>query len=111
MATNYKVLSQKVVTTANTAVSAYTVPSSTQAIVSSISVCNTDTTGKTFDISIKKSGDSSTSAYQYVVKGQKILAAQNVTYTLGITLATGDQVFVNSSSTLVAFNLFGTELA
>ena len=95
MAATYKVLGQSA-PSATTATSLYTVPASTSTIVSTLTVCNRDTTAGTFRIAVRPAG--------------AVLANDTVTFTLGITLATTDIVTIYASSANMTFNAFGSEL-
>lgn len=108
MATNYKILGQNTPAAA-TPVDLYTVPAATQAVVSSIVICNCNTTPITFRLSIAIAGAAATTA-QYLNYDQTIGANQTVTLTLGITLAATDKLRGYASATLVTFNVFGAEL-
>ena len=108
MAATYKVLGQSA-PSATTATTLYTVPSSTSTIVSTLTVCNRDTTSGTFRIAVRPSGASLANQH-YVVYDSAIAANDTVTFTLGITLATTDVVTIYASSANMSFNAFGSEL-
>ena len=57
MATNYKVLGQSA-PSATTDTTLYTVPASTQAVVSTVSVCNRGSAAATFRIAVRPDGAS-----------------------------------------------------
>lgn len=108
MAATYKVLGQSA-PSATTATTLYTVPSSTSSIVSTITVCNRDTSSGTFRIAIRPAGASLANQH-YIVYDSSIAANDTVTFTLGITLATTDVITVYASSANMSFNAFGSEL-
>ncbi len=108
MAATYKVLGQSA-PSATTATTLYTVPSSTSSIVSTITVCNRDTSSGTFRIAIRPAGASLANQH-YMVYDSSIAANDTVTFTLGITLATTDIITVYASSANMSFNAFGSEL-
>lgn len=97
--------------TANTSTVLYTVPASSQAIGSTLTVCNLDTSGvvATFSIAVVPSGQTLANKH-YTHYTQAVDARKSVRLTLGWTLATGDKVYVIASTANVAFNLFGSEL-
>lgn len=109
MATTYKVLGQ-VNPSATTATTAYTVPSATQAVVSTISICNQASTAATYRIAIRVGG-SALSAEEYIVYGATVPASDSTFITAGLTLGAADVVTVYSSSANLSFNLFGSEIA
>jgi hypothetical protein len=108
MAATYKVLGQSA-PSATTATTLYTVPASTSSIVSTITVCNRDTTSGTFRIAIRPAGASLANQH-YMVYDSSIAPNDTVTFTLGITLATTDIITVYASSANMSFNAFGSEL-
>ncbi len=108
MAATYKVLGQSA-PSATTATTLYTVPSSTSSIVSTLTVCNRDSSSGTFRIAVRPSGTSLANQH-YIVYDSTIAANDTVTFTLGITLATTDVITVYASSANMSFNAFGSEL-
>lgn len=109
MAATYKVLGQ-VVPSANTLTTAYTTPSATQAVLSTITICNYGGTPTTYKIAVRPGG-AAIDYKHYIAYSSGIAPQDTVTLTLGITLATTDIISVESVSGLVAFNLFGSEIA
>jgi hypothetical protein len=109
MATTYKVLGQ-VNPPATTVTPVYTVPSSTSAIISTISVCNQAATPATFRIAVQPAGI--TIAAKHYINYDTVIAANDTIFlTLGITLATTDVISIYTSSTTVSVSVFGTELS
>lgn len=109
MATTYKVLGQ-VNPSATTATTLYTVPSSTSAVVSTISVCNQASSAATFRIAVRPAGES-LAAKHYIVYGATVPASDSTMITVGLTLATTDVVTVYASSANLSFNAYGSEIA
>lgn len=109
MATNYKVLGQ-VSPSAVTATTLYTVPGATQAVVSTLSICNTTASAITYRVSVRPLGAVQTTA-MYLVYDVSLPANTTNTLTLGITLGLTDVVTVYASATAVAFNAFGSEIS
>lgn len=105
----YKVLGQTTPAAA-TVGTAYTVPASTSAIVSTVGVCNVSGASRTFRLAVVKSGGTLGNA-NYLQYDATLAATAGTTYTLGLTLAAGDMVQVYASGTAVAFNVFGVELS
>jgi len=108
MPATYKVLGQSA-PSATTATTLYTVPSSTSSIVSTLTVCNRDSSSGTFRIAVRPSGASLANQH-YIVYDSAIAANDTVTFTLGITLATTDVITIYASSANMTFNAFGSEL-
>lgn len=109
MANVYKVLGQ-VAPSATTATTAYTVPSSTQAILSTIVVCNRAASSGTYRIAIRPNGDSLATTH-YVAYDIVIAANDSTALTLGITLGDTDVVTVYASSADMTFSVFGSEIS
>lgn len=108
MATTYKVLGQST-PSASTNTDLYTVPSSTSAIVSTLSIANRSTS-TTFRVAVRPAGATIANQHYIVYDG---LLSQNdsIFLTLGITLATTDVVTVYTPSSNVSFGLFGSEIS
>jgi glucose-6-phosphate dehydrogenase assembly protein OpcA len=109
MPTTYKVLGQ-VNPSATTATTLYTVPASTQTIVSTISVCNQASSAATYRIAVRIAG-SALSAEEYIVYGATVAASDSTFITVGVTLGATDVLTVYSSSATLSFNAFGSEIA
>ena len=109
MAISYKVLGQ-VNPSATTATTAYTVPSVTETIVSTISVCNQASSAATYRIAVRPDG-ATLAAQHYIVYGATVPASDSVMLTVGLTLNAADVVTVYASSANLSFNLFGSEIA
>ena len=104
----YKVLGQSN-PSATTATTLYTVPASTSAVVSSLTIANLAATATTYRVAVRPAG--ATLANQHYLAYDATLPANDTTIlTLGLSLATTDIVTVYAGSANVAFNLFGTEI-
>jgi hypothetical protein len=95
---------------ATTLTTAYTVPAATQAIVSTLSVCNTGSTATTYRIAVRPAG-ASVAKQHYVAYDVAIPANDTATLTLGVTLAATDVVSVYAGSADVAFHAYGVEIS
>lgn len=104
----YKVIAQANPSAA-TLTDAYTVPASTEAVISSIVVANRSNTKTEFRISVAVSG-AADSNEQYLAYDAEILGNETREFTLGITLSAGDVVRVYATLATVSFNVFGTEV-
>jgi hypothetical protein len=108
MATRYRVLGQKS-PAANTDWDIYTVNGTKDAVISCITVANRDANSATYRISVRPDGATLTDdmflAYDVEV-GSNLSVALN----LGLTLNQNDVLTVRSSSGLVSFSVFGTEI-
>lgn len=108
MAIAYKVLGQ-LAPTASSDQTLYTVPASTQAVCSTLSVCNRATTAGTFRVRIKINNAADANG-QYVCFDAPIAAKDTLLLTFGATLNAGDVVRVYASSSDQSFQLFGSEI-
>lgn len=108
MATTYKVLGQ-VAPSATTATTLYTVPSSTQAVISTITVANRAATSGTFRIAIRVAG-AALANEDYIAYDSTVGANDTTAFTLGITLAATDVITVYASTNDISFNAFGSEI-
>jgi hypothetical protein len=110
MATAYKILGQeKPSDTSNTTL--YTVPASTEAIVSTITVTNVTGTDSSFRLFVVASGDSATigNALAY---DATLSANTFISFTLGLTLSAGDLLVVRSGiGDSLTYQAFGSELS
>jgi hypothetical protein len=110
MASTYKVLGQSAPAAA-TPTSLYTVPSATEAIVSTINVVNTHaSTSDVIRIAVRPDG-ATLSNEHYIVYGLSLSAGSTFTYTGGITINATDVVTVYSTNGTSSFSAFGTEIA
>jgi hypothetical protein len=108
MATTYKVLGQAVAI-AGTEVDLYTVPASTQTVVSSITVANRDSVSTTFRIAVRPNAEVLANRH-YVAYEITLDRNSTQVFTLGITLDAGDVITVRAAAATVSFNAFGTEI-
>jgi glucose-6-phosphate dehydrogenase assembly protein OpcA len=108
MPTVYKVLGQSA-PAATTDTALYTVPSATQAVVSTIVVSNRATTAALFRIAIRPNAAALANQH-YIAFDVAIGASDSTTLTLGITLGAADVITVRGSTANLSFNAFGSEI-
>lgn len=109
MATTYKVLGQSN-PAATTATTLYTVPSATQAVISTIVIANLTATAATFRIAVRVAGASLANS-QYVAYDVTVGASDSTALTLGITMNATDVLTVYGSTANLTFTAFGSEIA
>ena len=109
MAATYKVLGQ-VNPSATTATTAYTVPSATETVISTITVCNLGAAPASYRIAVRPDAEALANKH-YITYDASIAPQETQTLTIGITLNAADVVTVYSSTATMAFNLFGSEIA
>lgn len=107
--TTYKVLAQSA-PSATTNTDVYTVPASTSAVVSTISIANRAATATTFRIAVRPGG-AAISNQHYIAYDVALAANDSVNLTLGITLATTDVITVYAGSANTSVSVFGSQIA
>jgi len=109
LAATYKVLGQ-VNPAATTATTAYTVPSATETVISTIAVANLGSAPATYRIAVRPDGATLENKH-YIVYDSGLAPQSTDTLTLGLTINAADVVTVLASTATMAFNLFGSEIA
>jgi hypothetical protein len=109
MARSYKVLGQSN-PTATTDTTLYTVPGSTETVVSTISICNLAATAATYRIAVRPNGVTLANQH-YITYDASLPANDTAMITVGLTLDSSDIVTVRASSGSVVFGLFGSEIS
>lgn len=108
MANAYKILGQVADASAND-VELYLVPASTEAVVSTIVVCNREAANNTFRIATK-TDNSAVANTDYVAYDSVVNGNDTITLTLGITLQAGAEISVGASDANVTFQAYGTQI-
>jgi hypothetical protein len=108
MPTNYKVLGQ-VAPSATTATTLYTVPSATEAVISTVVVCNRSASNRTFRLAVRPNGATLANEH-YLAYDVTVGASDSTTLTLGITMDAADVLTVYASTTDLSFSAFGSEI-
>lgn len=109
MGTVYKLLGQEA-PAANTVTTLYTVPSSTQTVTSTLSICNRNTGNVTANLAVVPNGGSLQSN-SYIVSNVILAGNDTMLLTLGLALGTaGDTIQVYANTANVSYNLFGSEV-
>jgi hypothetical protein len=109
MAETRKILGQVDLPT-TTLTDVYTVPASTQSVVSTITFTNRSGANRTFRCSVAIGGEADTGK-QYIRYEESLPKNTSYDMTLGITLGAGDIVRAYASGTNVSINIFGVEIA
>lgn len=110
MPTAYKVLGQSAPTDTSNA-DLYTVPSSTQAVVSTISVTNDTATSATFRIYIRKDG-ATAAAVNTLYYDTPLAGNSTLLITAGLTIDAADVITVQSgTANALTFQAFGSEVS
>jgi hypothetical protein len=94
-----------------TAANIYTVPASTAAVVSTITVCNTSSTAGTFTIAVS-TASATFQAAGYLVYQAAIAGNDTIGLTFGATLDdTNKYMVASSSASTISFSVFGSEIS
>jgi hypothetical protein len=115
MANTYKILGQAN-PVGGVETDLYTVPASTNTIVSCITICNfsnsapyTNVNSSKFTITVSKGG-AATTAKDIIYNSVSVSQFDTQIVNIGMTLDAGDVIRVTSSTNYLSFNLFGTEI-
>jgi hypothetical protein len=110
MATNYKVLGQAALT-AETNTDVYTVAAATQAVLSTIVVCNRAATANTFRLAVRPNG-AAISDEHYIVFDTPVEGSDSTSLTLGVTVDDGDVITAyGGAGSSLTINVFGSEIS
>lgn len=109
MAFGYKILGQAAPADTNVA-DLYTVPASTEVIISTIAVANVTGSSATFSIYVREAGATAADSNK-LVGGSSISANSTTTISVGITLSATDVISVQTNTAnAITFHAFGTEV-
>ena len=108
MANAYKVLGQSA-PSATTDTDIYTVPSSTEAVISTVVVANRSTSDATYRIAVRPDGATIANQH-YVAYDITVGASDSTALTLGITMDAADVLTVQGSTGNLTFSVFGSEI-
>ena len=110
MANNaYKVLGQSA-PGATTDTNVYTVPASTETIISTVVIANRSSTAGSFRLAVRPAGATIANQH-YLAFDVPISANDSTTLTLGITMEATDVLTFRASTANMSVNVFGTELS
>jgi hypothetical protein len=108
MPTTYKVLGQ-VAPGATTDTTLYTVPSATEAVISSLVIANRSASQVTYRIAVRPDGATLANLH-YIAFDVVVAASDSTTLTLGLTLNAADVITVRASTADLTFSAFGSEI-
>jgi hypothetical protein len=108
MAETLKVLGQAALA-ATTLTDVYTVPAATQAVVSSVMICNRANAARTFRVAVAIAG-AADATKQYLYYDTSLAANDSLAAVIGITLAATDVVRAYASAADLSINIFGSEI-
>lgn len=97
--------------TAATDVALYTVPSMTQFIASTLTVCNRDASAPAHYRVAVVPFQASLGNEHYVFYDRPVNCRDTNTHSLGLSLQPGDKLYIWASSGQLSFSLFGVEMS
>ena len=110
MATAYKPSQVQGTASTGTYATLYNTPASTEAIISTIVICNTAATAATYRIGLDTT-DGTPGASEWLVYDASVAPKDTVCLTLGVCLDAGKYVRVSSSANTVTFSAFVSEIS
>ena len=109
MATAYKTLGQLDLTTTSLT-DLYTVPASTETVVSTVVIANRNASATTFRLAVRVDGDAISNRH-YLAFDVPVAANDSTTLTLGFTMAATDVLSVQAGdANRLSINAFGAEV-
>lgn len=108
MTTNYKVLGQLAAGSA-TNETLYTVPSVTESVISTITICNRGTASATYRLAVRPDGTTLGNNH-YIAYDSTIGGNDTVALTIGVTMNASDILATYASNANLTFNAFGAEI-
>jgi hypothetical protein len=105
----YKVLGQVNPTTTGTLTALYSVPLTTQAFCSTLSICNQGASTSSARVAVQPLGTGILPKH-YILYDTVIQPQDTLFLTIGIALSQTDQVNVSAATSSVSFSLFGSEI-
>lgn len=110
MATNYKYSQTQGTADTGTYATLYTTPTATQAVISTIVVCNTAATTATYRIGLDTT-EGTPGASEWLVYDSVVAGNDSVCLTIGVSLDALKYIRVSSSANTVTFSAFVSEIA
>jgi len=97
---------------ANTQTNVYVVPAATEAVISTITVCNQYSDNSSFSLILMDSSEFASPAptATFLIRGAVVPAADTLVLTMGLTANAGSILAANTNSANISFSVFGSEL-
>ena len=97
---------------ANTQTNVYVVPAATEAVISTITICNQTASNASYSLIVMPTGSfaSPSSNVNFIVRGATVPAADSIILTLGLTANAGTVIAANTNFANVSFAIFGSEI-
>lgn len=110
MATAYKYAQVQGTAAVGTYATLYTTPSATQAVISSIVICNQSSSAITFRIGMDTTAGTP-GASEFLVYDAVIAGNDTIALTLGVTMPASNFIRVSSSANTCSFSAFLSEIS
>jgi hypothetical protein len=88
----------------------YSTPAATEAVISTIAICNTASSSATYRIGLEE-GDLTPGASKWIVYDATVAANDTVFLTVGMTLEPEKFIRISSSANTVTFSAFVSEIS
>ena len=98
--------------TANTQTNVYVVPAATEAVISTVIICNQSSANVSYSLMLMTTSDFNASAptSSFLVRGATVPAADSIILTMGLTANAGSVLAANTNNNSVSFTAFGSEI-
>jgi hypothetical protein len=98
---------------ANTQTNVYVVPAATEAVISTITVCNQIASNALYSLAVMVSGDfaSPAGAKDFIVRDAAVPALDSIILTIGLTVNSGSILIANTNSANISISAFGSEIS
>lgn len=110
MAIAYKPAQVQGTASVSTYATLYQCPADTEAVVSTIIICNTDSSAATYRIGLDTEAGTPSSS-EWLVYDTSVAANDTICLTLGVCLDAGKYIRVSSSANTVTFSAFVSEIS
>lgn len=97
---------------ANTQTNVYVVPAATEAVISTLTICNQAATNASYSLAMMSSSEfnAAAPAATFLVRGATVPAADSIILTIGLTANAGSIIVANTNSGSISFSAFGSEI-
>jgi hypothetical protein len=111
MANTYKRLGA-IYPSANTQTNVYVIPAATQAVISTIAICNQGANSTTYSLAFMDSSqfNSAAPAATFIVKNAALAGSDTIFLTIGLTANAGVVLAANTPNANISFAAFGSEI-
>ena len=95
---------------ANTQTNVYVVPAATEAVISTITVCNQSAANASYSLAMMDASEFNAAAptATFLVRGATVPAADSIILTIGLTANAGSILAANTNDGSISFSAFGS---